>query len=596
MVRNIIAGPHDFARPEHGLLWESMVSVVDRGEELDVITLCSELRARERLNTVGGPQAIGALTDEVVSGAFIDQHAAILADLGVRRRLLESADNLRTAALDGRVSISAAVALASEGLRAASEGPGVAPAYHSPAADLVLPLSDTGNAERLARRHRADIRFVGVWQKWLVWDGTRFARDESEAIVLRAIETVRSIARDEGSKGRDPEEREAIFKWALASEGRARLAAACDIARVLPGIGVASAALDADPWLLNVQNGTIDLRTGKLRPHRREDLCTKLSPVVFDPDALCPTWDAFLAKVQPDEEVREFLQRLVGYAATGVVREHILPIHYGGGGNGKGVCADTLLAVLGDYGVQVPVELLMEARGDRHPTERTTLLGRRFAAASEPKEGGVLNVALVKALTGGDTISARFMRGDFFEFQPQHKLWFSTNHRPIIKETANAIWRRVVLVPWAVEIPAAEQDAELKEKLTREAPGILAWIVRGCLAWRSEGLNPPAAIKAASEAYRADSDWCGEFLRACVTPEVGCRTSSADAYEVFLRWAMGSGVDKKSHKAFGIAMREKGLKSEKSSVVFYVDVRFQGPAREDLGGFSDDPPKTEEFN
>lgn len=590
VVRNILAGAHDFFDRRHGIVWEAMVSVVDAGLPLDVLTLGAELKARDRLSVVGGPGFLGELTDSLPTDAHLHVHAGLLAELGVRRRLVEAGDKLKGAALDGRLSIAAAVALASEGLRAAGEGPGVAPSYQSPRADVVLPLTDLGNAERLVRRHRGDVRFVGAWRKWLVWDGARFGRDDVGAIALCAVETVRSIARDEASKARDDDERKAVLKWANASESRSSIFAAVGLAECLPGVGIAAAALDADPWLLNVRNGTLDLRTGELRPHRREDLCSKLAPVEWDAGATCPAWDAFLARVQPDPEVRAFVQRLAGYAATGVVREHVLPIHYGSGGNGKGVCADTLLAVLGDYGVQVPVELLMEARGDRHPTERTTLMGRRFAAASEPKEGGALDVALVKALTGGDTISARFMRGDFFEFQPQHKLWFSTNHRPVIKETANAIWRRVLLIPWAVEIPTEQQDHGLKGKLAAEASGILRWVVEGCLAWQREGLNPPEAVKVASAEYRADSDWCGEFLRACATPEPGARTSSRDVYEVFLAWCAANGADKRSQKVLGAALREKKVKSEKSSVVFYVDVRFARPGWEDLGGLDSDPP------
>jgi len=233
-------------------------------------------------------------------------------------------------------------------------------------------LTDYGNAERLVAAHGQDLRYCGALG-WLAWDGTRWARDETREAIRRAKRTIRALYAEAAKLADD--RRKALVEHALRSEKHARLQAMVASAESEPGIAARFADFDAAPWLLNVRNGTLDLRTGQLRAHRREDLLTKLAPVAYDPDATCPRWDAFLARVQPDPEVRAFLDRLAGYALTGVIREHVLPIHYGSGRNGKGTWTDTLLAVLGDYAKQIPTELLMVRQGEAHPTERATLLG-----------------------------------------------------------------------------------------------------------------------------------------------------------------------------------------------------------------------------
>jgi putative DNA primase/helicase len=242
-----------------------------------------------------------------------------------------------------------------------------------------------------------------------------------------------------------------------------------------------------------------------------------------------------------------------------------MPTNYGPGRNGKGVFTNTLLHVMGAYAKQIPTELLTVKRGDAHPTDRATLLGCRFAAAVETEQERALNVALVKQLTGGDRISARFMRQDFFEFEPTHKLMLSTNHRPVIGETKNAIWDRVLLIPWPVVIPEAEQDKELPDKLKTEASGILSWAVDGCLAWQKQGLNPPAAIRAATRDYREEQDFLASFLEECCIVQCDAKATGSDLFRAYRLWAARNGETIQSQIAFAERLAENGFTKSKSN-------------------------------
>lgn len=433
------------------------------------------------------------------------------------------------------------------------------PAVPAPAPEI-RNRTDLGNAERLVGRHGTDIRHCGQLG-WLCWDGQRWRRDCSGEIVRRAKDTVRTIY-EEAAAAYGDEERKAVAKWALASESRARVDSLIALASAEAAVAVGPEVFDADPWLLTVASGTIDLRTGQLREHRREDLATKLAPVDYDPDlpadVLAPRWHTFLEEVQPDPEIRAFLARLAGYALTGAIREHVLPINYGGGRNGKSVFVDTLLHVLGDYGSPIPTELLMEKHGDAHPSERATLWGLRFAVAAETEEGRALNVALVKQLTGGDKITSRFMHKDWFGFSPTHKIMLSTNNRPQIRETQNAIWSRVLLIPWTVTIGPDRQDTALGEKLRAEAPGILRWAVDGCLEWQRQGLAPPPAVLAATAEYRTGQDRAGAFFDECCTFVASARVSHSELVQTYQRWCESNSEKPLGSARFGERLGQRG--------------------------------------
>ncbi len=418
------------------------------------------------------------------------------------------------------------------------------------------PRTDLGNAERLVRLHGEDLRYVHSWGKWLEWDGQRFALDVSGEIYRRAKATVRA-AYAESAQLSDSEERKALAQWATKSESAARIDAMIQLARA--EVPVAHEMLDADPWALNVANGTLDLRTGELRPHRRADYLTKLAPVVYDESAKAPTWERFLERILPDGRVRAFVRRAAGYSLSGDTGEQVLFLLWGGGANGKSTFVETLMLAAGDYSMKTPAETLLARREGAIPNDVAALRGARLVAAVETEEGRRLAEVRVKELTGSDTVSARFMRAEWFTFRPVAKLWLATNHRPRVKGTDEAIWRRIRLIPFTVTIPESERDHRLSDRLRAELPGILTWAVAGCLEWQRDGLRPPAAVLAATSSYRAEQDVLGAFLadRCVVTP--GGWVASDQLFAAYKRWCEETGEHPVSQRALGLALGERGF-------------------------------------
>jgi putative DNA primase/helicase len=338
------------------------------------------------------------------------------------------------------------------------------------------------------------------------------------------------------------------------------------LARQEPGIPVLPEQLDADPWVLNCPNGTLDLRNGRLGPHIRGDLLTKRTGVPFDPYADCPTWEAFLERIMgSDSPLMGFLRRAVGYALVGVVTEHVLFFLYGRGRNGKSTFLNTILFALGDYAITVNADLLTSKGQDEHPTGVADLQGRRFVSTIEVEDGRRMAESLVKTLTGADRIRARRMRQDFYEFDPTHTLFLAANHKPTVRGTDEGIWRRIKLVPFKVQIPDDEVDRDLPARLRAEAPGVLAWAVRGCLEWQAEGLAEPAAVAEATADYRAEMDVLADFLgeRCQVAP--GLRARAGPLYRAYAEWAKDTGNHQLSMNKFGRLLSERGFPPEKSN-------------------------------
>lgn len=424
-----------------------------------------------------------------------------------------------------------------------------------------FPLTDLGNAERLVSRAGHDLRYVQEWGRWLVWTGKRWEPDRAGLVKRRAKATVRQIYTEAASVA-DDDARKEIAKWAMRSEARQRIDALIDLAQSEKDVAVLPEALDLDPWLLNCENGTIDLRAGTLRPHERGALITKLAPAVYDPDAACPTWLAFLDTIMAgNQDLIDFLQRAVGYSLTGLVSEQVLFFAYGKGGNGKSTFVETLTALLGDYAQKAPKGFLtVKPNGaDGVPNDVARLPGARFVVSNEVDEGRRLAEALVKDLTGGDTLTARFMRGEFFQFAPSHKLWIYGNHRPVVKGTDEGIWRRIRLVPFTVSISEDKKDRNLSDKLRAELPGILAWAVQGCLDWQRDGLGTPAEVKAATEAYRAEMDVIAEFLAESCVMTPNAETAKAALYTAYQAWCESSGERALTKIAFGRRLKERGI-------------------------------------
>lgn len=425
--------------------------------------------------------------------------------------------------------------------------------------------TDLGNAQRLVNRHGKDLRFCHPWGKWLVWDDSRWRIDDTGAVLRLAKETVRSIYAEAAAES-DERAREAIADHAMRSESASRIRAMVALAESESGIPVLPAELDCDPWLLNCLNGTVDLRTGELCPHRRDDLITKLAPVNYDPVAECPLWMKFLNEIMNNNQnLIGFLCRGVGQSLTGDVSEHILYIPYGSGRNGKSTFLNTIMVAVGDYAMTAPPDLLMAKKNDQHPTELADLFGKRFVAAIESDQGRRLAEGLVKQLTGGDKIKARRMREDFWQFDPTHKLWFATNHRPRVHGTDVAIWSRIKLIPFEVQFPDGDprQDKKLPEKLKTELPGILRWAVEGCLAWQREGLGVPHEVRMATDAYRQEQDTLAGFLTDCCIINPLARTTAGSLYKEYVNWCTINGEHPVVQRNFGMQLAERGFVSQK---------------------------------
>ena len=442
--------------------------------------------------------------------------------------------------------------------------------------------TDLGNARRFVARHGADIRYCHNWSKWLVFDGRQWRLDDTGAIQRLTKDTIQKIDLEVASI-HDPKERKKLQEWRLFSEKRSYMEAMLAVAASELGVPVRPNELDADPWLLNVQNGTINLRTGELRPHRREDLITNLAPVDYDPAATCPLWISTLDRIfAGNADLIRFWQQLCGISLTGTVIEQILPILYGAGANGKSTILNVLLEILGPgYALMAPPGLLVIKRGEAHPTERAVLYGKRLVIDVESAEGARLNENLVKQLTGSDRITARRMREDFWEFAPTHTLLLCTNHRPEIRETKNAIWRRIRLVPFTVVIPESEQIKDLPARLRAEYQGILAWCVRGCLDWQTHGLAVPDEVTTATAEYRHDQDLIGSFISEECTVLPQLRAKASQLYERYRAWIERCGEVPVTQKAFGSAMTERGFERFTSNGRWYLGVALSSTGVDD---------------
>ncbi len=439
--------------------------------------------------------------------------------------------------------------------------------------------TDLGNGERLVVRCGQNVRYCHPWKKWLAWDKTRWKADDTAAARRIAKRTVRGIL-NEAATVDDDDERKAHTQWWHASENKARVDAMLSCASSEKGIPILPDDMDTGGFLLNVLNGTIDLRTGKLREHRRDDLITRMAPVYFDPGAKCSTWLSVLGEVfAGDKALITFWQALCGICLTADVSNQILPVLYGAGANGKTTLLTALLEILGpDYAITAPPGLLTLKKGERHPTELAALFGKRLVVDSETAEGARFNENLVKQLTGGDKISARRMREDFWTFQPTHKILLCTNHKPDIQETKAAIWRRVKLVPFNVAIPDDRQDAKLPEKLRAEYPGILAWCVEGCRDWLELGLDIPTAVEDATQKYRAESDTLAEFLESecIVAPSVSARATPL--YTRYQKWAGDEAVNQ---RRFGRALAERGFVKHTNNGTIYEGLSLRAESTPD---------------
>lgn len=426
--------------------------------------------------------------------------------------------------------------------------------------------TDLGNAERLVADHGDDLRWVPDWKTWLVWNGRYWERDTNGAVNRLMHDVVRKM----GAGAADDEE----AKHARRSESLQRLNAAIEVAKSLPGVTMRSELLDRRPDILVVHEGTVDLVSGNVGPHLRADYVTTVirwdgELARYDARANCPTWLSSLERWQPDGEVRAYLQMLAGYSATGHVRERMMAIFWGVGRNGKSTFVEALRSTLGDHAHQAATDLVMQRKsgGDagQATPELAVLQGKRLVVMDETSEGGRLDEARVKWITGGDSISARRLYGDPFSFRPSHTIILTTNHRPVIRSGGEAIWDRIQQVPWEVRIDEGDIDRTLPERLLDERPGILVWLVMGAVMWHQFGLNPPKPVKNATDEYRSSSDWFGLWLEDRCVVRDGEITPAADLHRAYNIWAKDIDERLLSIVSLGRILRERGFTATRDS-------------------------------
>lgn len=497
----------------------------------------------------------------------------------------------------GQASIAKAIADSREGYsgkgKARKSAKAESTGKAAPADTELLNLPTVSPCTHLANSHRIRHYFKGrIWYAlgagWILWTGkfwrpdptnegaiaTGFVDTLSRRIAQEAARVTRKASTDEDTERRKAlmAQAEALLKWAVASENAQVIAAGLKLSK--HALLIEYRTLNADPWLFNVQNGTVDLRTGQLRPHNPADLITFIAPVEYDPTATCPVWESFvLAIFNGDVDMVAFIQRGLGWSLTGVVKERALFFLYGDTGkNGKTTLVEAFMKLVGDcgessygYGRKVGADTFMRSRNSEdNQRKAATLAGPRFICTSEVDEEHRLNEQLIKDITGGDTLEGRRLYQEAFTFKPQFKPWMYGNHKPEIRGTDDAIWSRVRMVPFEVSFKGRE-DLELAGKLEAELSGILNWAIKGCLDWQRHGLQPPAKVQAATDAYRAEMDVFGPFLAECCVVHRNAEVWANQLYSAYSLWCLENARRPENSTKFGRYLTAKGFRADGTS-------------------------------
>lgn len=437
-----------------------------------------------------------------------------------------------------------------------------------------LHLTDLGNAQRLVALCGSDIRYSANRRKWLVWVGTHWQWDDDILVMRRAKRTVRYMYQEAAALP-DDQSRKELAKWALASESTHRLQAMCKSAESEESLQVDESDIDQDPFLFNVQNGTIDLRTGEFRKHRRDDLITMMVPIDYDPDAKGPLWEQFIDDITDgDKNLQTYLARAIGYSMTGNARDDVIFFIYGPGGNGKSTFLNTVRKVLGPYVGTVPVRALVEqGKGSPgHRDELASLAGTRMVLGAEIPDRMKIDMGLIKAFTGGDMISVSRKYERTFNFLPVFKLWLYGNSKPRIPEIDDGTWRRVRMVPFLVQFRHGENEVtDMEERLEAELKYVLLWGIRGAVEWVQHGLTDADVVASATREYRADEDVVGQFLEDCCVMKATARVAKATVYERYKQWCADNGEFAVGTKTFTQRLRGHRINEDKSGAVRYWD-------------------------
>jgi len=405
--------------------------------------------------------------------------------------------------------------------------------------------------QRLVLEHGDDMRFCAQWKKWLFWDGKRWGVDETGHVERFAKATVLTM-KGEVDSIRDEGHGEELRRHCRHSQSVGSIKAMCELAKTDRKVIVTTQELDSDLFLLNCKNGTVDLKTGMLRKHKREDLLTMITLVEFCRTAECPTFERFLHRIMGgNAELVRFLQRCIGYCLTGAVTEKVFFMFLGEGDNGKTTLLEAVRFVLGEYAGQIPIASLLKKNDNGIPNDIAQLQGKRFVTSSEVPEGRAFDDSFMKYITGMGTLQARHLYGEYFEFTPTFKIFIDSNRKPRVAGNDKAMWSRIRVAPFNTTISEAEKDRNLLNKLKAEAPGILAWIVRGCLDWQNDGLRPPQAVTDATAEYHTEMDSVTRFLGARCDLAPGGKELSADLYAEYRKYCEEEGATPETNTTFG---------------------------------------------
>jgi putative DNA primase/helicase len=426
--------------------------------------------------------------------------------------------------------------------------------------------TDLTNAERLINIYGSEIRYNPMWKKWLVWNGRYWETDEGEVrITKRCIGMIRSLY-DKALNVDDYKERIEIEKFAMQSENFRRLDACIKMAAKLEKIQITSEELDTNPWLLNTENGTVDVTTGEFREHKKEDYITKIAKVNYDPAAACIAWKNFICEIMNfDIDIISFLQTAAGWGITGDTSEQTMFILFGSGANGKSTFLNTIMNLLGDYAASTQTETFIKQNAERISNDIARLRGTRFVTTSETEYGRRLSEPLIKQITGNDKLTARFLYGEYFSFLPSFKIYMATNHKPVIKGTDYGIWRRIKLIPFTQTIPTEKQDKDLEQKLFAERSGILNWLIEGAMRWKKERLLAPESIMNATNEYRAEMDIIGNFLKERCVLNPSCTIRIRELFKAYQDWCDDNNEHAVSERFFSLRLKELGYTQKRTS-------------------------------
>lgn len=426
--------------------------------------------------------------------------------------------------------------------------------------------TDMGNAQRFASVYDGRVKHVPERNMWLVWDGTRWKADNLGTIIQLAKHLIRTMYVQAGV-ATEPSYIPSLSEWATKCESRAKLESMLALARPEPEIAISPGKLDTSAWLINCLNGTFNLKTMELQAHSPDDLITKRVNVDYSPDAKAPVWLKFLNRIfDGDKELIAYVQRAVGYTLTGVIAEHALFFLLGGGRNGKSTFIETIVDLLQEYSVRLRTESLITKDGSGGiPNDIAALAGMRVCVTDETEQDQRMAESLVKKLTGGDEIRARFLHQEFFTFKPAHKLWMFGNHKLNVRGTDKGIWERIKLIPFNVTIPESERDPYLKDKLRAELSGILTWAIDGCFNWQFEGLGTCDAVERATSEYRIEMDSIGDWLNTSYALDPNGRVSLADLYSSYKNYMDENGERTISRKRLSVLLKERNFRADRST-------------------------------